>query len=116
LAELRELYRTAACMVFPSLYEGFGLPPLEAMASGCPVASSTAGSLPEIVGDAAVLFDPHDPEAIASAIRTAIARTEELQKLGLEQVQKFTWEHCADVHEQAYRYAFDRRTGDTPGA
>jgi glycosyltransferase involved in cell wall biosynthesis len=113
LAELRELYRTAACMVFPSLYEGFGLPPLEAMASGCPVASSTAGSLPEIVGDAAVLFDPEDPEAIASAVRTAIARTEELQTLGLRQVQKFTWKHCAEVHEQAYRYAFNRRAGDS---
>lgn len=116
LAELRELYRSAACMVFPSLYEGFGLPPLEAMASGCPVASSTAGSLPEIVGDAAVLFDPMDPEAIASAIRTAISRTEELQELGLQQVQKFTWEHCAKVHEQAYRYAFDLRTRDSAAA
>lgn len=109
LAELRELYRSAACMVFPSLYEGFGLPPLEAMASGCPVASSTAGSLPEIVGDAAELFDPQDPEAIATAIRNAIARTDELQRLGLEQVRKFTWEHCADVHEQAYRYALNQR-------
>jgi glycosyltransferase involved in cell wall biosynthesis len=105
LAELRELYRTAACMVFPSLYEGFGLPPLEAMASGCPVASSTAGSLPEIVGDAAELFDPEDPAAIAEAIRKAIFRTQELQGLGFDQVRKFSWEHCAEVHEQAYRYA-----------
>lgn len=109
LAELRELYRTAACMVFPSLYEGFGLPPLEAMASGCPVASSTAGSLPEIVGDAAELFDPEDPQAIAEAIRKAIARTEELQRLGFDQVRKFSWERCARVHEQAYQYARDRR-------
>jgi glycosyltransferase involved in cell wall biosynthesis len=116
LPELRELYRTAACMVFPSLYEGFGLPPLEAMASGCPVASSTAGSLPEIVGDAAVVFDPTDPEAIASAIRTAIAKTEELQTLGLSQVRKFTWEHCANVHEQAYRYALEQRIGSIPAA
>jgi len=110
LAELRELYRRAACMVFPSLYEGFGLPPLEAMASGCPVASSTAGSLPEIVGDAAELFDPQDPAAIAQAIRNAIARTDELQRLGLEQVRKFTWEHCAEVHVQAYRYALNQRS------
>lgn len=110
LAELRELYRSAACMVFPSLYEGFGLPPLEAMASGCPVASSTAGSLPEIVGDAAELFNPQDPKAIATAIRNAIARTDKLQRLGLEQVRKFTWEHCADVHEQAYRYALNQRS------
>lgn len=110
LAELRELYRSAACMVFPSLYEGFGLPPLEAMASGCPVASSTAGSLPEIVGDAAELFNPQDPEAIAAAIQNAIARTDKLQRLGLEQVRKFTWEHCVDVHERAYRYALNQRS------
>ncbi|MFF2297412.1 glycosyltransferase family 4 protein [Arthrobacter sp. NPDC058127] len=109
LSELRELYRTAACMVFPSLYEGFGLPPLEAMASGCPVASSTAGSLPEIVGDAAELFDPDDPQAIAEAIRQAIARSEELQRLGFEQVRKFSWERCAEVHEEAYRYAYAQR-------
>ncbi|MEO3933834.1 glycosyltransferase family 1 protein [Micrococcaceae bacterium Sec7.4] len=109
LAELRELYRSAACMVFPSLYEGFGLPPLEAMASGCPVASSTAGSLPEIVGDAAELFDPEDPVAIAEAIRKTIARTDELQRLGFDQVRKFSWEHCAEVHEQAYRYARAQR-------
>ena len=109
LAELRELYRNAACMVFPSLYEGFGLPPLEAMASGCPVASSTAGSLPEIVGDAAELFDPEDPVAIAEGVLRCIARTQELQRLGFDRVRKFSWERCAAVHEQAYRYAQARR-------
>ncbi len=109
LAELRELYRQAACMVFPSLYEGFGLPPLEAMASGCPVASSTSGSLPEIVGNAAVTFDPLKPQDIAAAILQAIDSTEELQAAGLEQVNKFTWAHCAEVHEQAYRYAYRSR-------
>jgi glycosyltransferase involved in cell wall biosynthesis len=114
LAELRELYRTAACMVFPSLYEGFGLPPLEAMASGCPVASSTAGSLPEIVGGAAELFDPKDPAAIADAIRQAIARTDDLQRLGFDQVRKFSWERCAGVHEQAYRYARAQHDASAP--
>lgn len=109
LSELRELYRSAACMVFPSLYEGFGLPPLEAMASGCPVASSTAGSLPEIVGDAAELFEPQDPQAIADAVIKAIARTKELQRLGFDQVRRFSWERCAEVHEQAYRYARAQR-------
>ena len=104
-AELLELYRSAKCLVFPSLYEGFGLPPLEAMASGCPVAASTAGSLPEVCGDAAVMFDPHSPRAIADAIKEAIARTDELQIKGLAQVQKFTWENCANSHEDAYKFA-----------
>lgn len=104
-AELLDLYRRAKCLVFPSLYEGFGLPPLEAMASGCPVAASTAGSLPEVCGDAAVMFDPHSPRAIADAITEAIARTAELQNKGLEQARKFTWENCANSHEDAYRYA-----------
>ena len=63
--ELVSLYRRASALVFPSLYEGFGQPPLEAMACGCPVASSNAGSLPEICGDAARLFDPEDVSAIA---------------------------------------------------
>ncbi|MEW1783784.1 glycosyltransferase family 1 protein [Arthrobacter sp. NPDC080086] len=107
--ELLELYRKAKCLVFPSLYEGFGLPPLEAMASGCPVASSTAGSLPEVCGDAAVMFDPHSPRAIADAIVEAIGRTSELQAKGFEQVRRFTWEKCAEAHEAAYRYAVQQR-------
>ncbi|WP_315096652.1 glycosyltransferase family 1 protein [uncultured Cellulomonas sp.] len=103
--ELRRLYRAASAMVFPSLYEGFGLPPLEAMASGCPVASSTAGSLPEICGDAAVLFDPTDPADIARGTLEAIDRTEQLQPLGLAQVRRFTWDRCLRVHEDAYAAA-----------
>ncbi len=104
-SELLDLYRKAKCLVFPSLYEGFGLPPLEAMASGCPVAASTAGSLPEVCGDAAVMFDPNSPRAIADGIIDAIARTNELQTKGFQQVKKFTWENCAKAHEDAYRYA-----------
>ncbi|MCC2308739.1 glycosyltransferase family 4 protein [Cellulomonas chengniuliangii] len=105
LVELRELYRSASALVFPSLYEGFGLPPLEAMASGCPVAVSTAGSLPEICGDAAVLFDPEDPAAIAAAGWEAIDRCAELQPLGLARVRQYTWEACAQAHEAAYQFA-----------
>lgn len=101
--ELRELYRSAAVLAFPSLYEGFGLPPLEAMASGCPVAATDAGSVPEVCGDAAVLFDAEDPSAIASGILDALRRADELTRRGLEQVRAFTWERCRDVHLDVYR-------------
>lgn len=107
-AELRRLYQSAGALVFPSLYEGFGLPPLEAMASGCPVAVSNAGSLPEVVGDAAVLFDPDDPAAIAAGIVAAIDRSEALTAAGLRQAAKFTWARCGDAHVAAYRAAHER--------
>lgn len=108
LAELRELYRTASCLVFPSLYEGFGLPPLEAMASGCPVAASDAGSLPEVCGDAAELFDAKDPVAIAEGTARALIRTTELQALGLARAASFTWSACAAAHEDAFLAAAGR--------
>jgi glycosyltransferase involved in cell wall biosynthesis len=101
--ELKTLYRSAAVLAFPSLYEGFGLPPLEAMASGCPVAASNAGSIPEVCGDAAVLFDALDPGSIASGILEAIDRHVELASEGARQVQNFTWERCRDVHLAVYR-------------
>jgi glycosyltransferase involved in cell wall biosynthesis len=104
-SELYRLYQTASALVFPSLYEGFGLPPLEAMASGCPVAASNAGSIPEIVGGAAVQFDPHDVDDIASGIVEAIGRGPELAQAGMLQIQRFTWRNCLDVHVQAYRAA-----------
>lgn len=102
LQELRELYRSAAVMAFPSLYEGFGLPPLEAMASGCPVAAADSGSLPEVCGDAAVLFDARDVESIADGIVRAIEHGSEFYEAGLAQARSFTWERCADVHVAAY--------------
>jgi glycosyltransferase involved in cell wall biosynthesis len=104
-ADLASLYRRAACLVFPSLYEGFGLPPLEAMACGCPVAASNVAAIPEVCGDAAVLFDPFDPEAIAAGILEADARGDELRPLGLEHAAKFTWEASAKAHEDVYREA-----------
>jgi glycosyltransferase involved in cell wall biosynthesis len=103
--ELRGLYRSASALAFPSLYEGFGLPPLEAMASGCPAAVSNAGSIPEVCGSAAVLFDPLDAAAIADGIEEAIGRREELSALGAEQVAQFTWKRCAEAHLTAYRLA-----------
>ena len=101
-AELVDLYRRAACLVFPSLYEGFGLPPVEAMACGCPVAAAATGSLPEVCGDAAVLFDPVDPEAIAAGIDEALTRTVELNERGLRRAALFTWDETARAHDRIY--------------
>ncbi|WP_350347308.1 glycosyltransferase family 1 protein [Agromyces sp. G08B096] len=101
--ELRRLYQDASVLAFPSLYEGFGLPPLEAMASGCPVAASNAGSIPEVCGTAAVYFDPHDPVDIARGIGDAIDQTKELQRAGLAHVASLTWDRCVDGHVEAYR-------------
>jgi glycosyltransferase involved in cell wall biosynthesis len=101
-AELRELYSRASVMVFPSLYEGFGLPPLEAMASGCPVAASAVGSIPEVCDNAAVLFDPHDAQSIADGIESALTKASELYEPGLLQAATFSWERCRDVHVTAY--------------
>ena len=101
--ELARLYRTASALVFPSLYEGFGQPPLEAMASRCPVACSKAGSLPEVVGDAARLFDPTSVEAIAEGIRDVLARPQAFVERGLQQARRFTWESCARAHDAVYQ-------------
>lgn len=92
---LAVLYRLAAVFVFPSLYEGFGLPPLEAMASGTPVVTSNVSSLPEVVGDAAILVDPYSAEAIADGILTVLRSTHlrgDLSRRGLERVKAFSWE------------------------
>ena len=100
--ELVRLYRTAAALVFPSLYEGFGMPLLEAMATGCPVASSNAGALPEVAGAAAALFDPTSAEAIAAGILDALARADTLTARGLERARGFTWDACARAHDAVY--------------
>ena len=104
--ELVDLYARASALVFPSLYEGFGLPPLEAMASGCPVAASDAGSLPEVCGDAARLFDATSPEAIAEAVLDVLANPQPYVTAGLERAAEFTWERSARAHEQVYRELF----------
>ena len=89
------MYRLAGVFVFPSLYEGFGLPPLEAMASGTPVVTSNVSSLPEVAGDAAVLIDPYRPEAIADGIERVLgdeALRRDLRAKGLARARQFSWE------------------------
>jgi alpha-1,3-rhamnosyl/mannosyltransferase len=96
--ELRALYRGAELFAYPSLYEGFGLPVLEAMASGTPVLTSRSSSLPEVGGDAAIYVDPFDIESIGLGLREALgrpARLAELAARGLERARSFSWEHTA---------------------
>ncbi len=99
LDDLVGLYRSAAALVYPSLYEGFGIPCVEAMACGCPVACSNVASLPEVCGDAAVYFDPYEPESIAEGIRTVLDRP---PAGGIERAAGFTWERCAREHDAVY--------------
>jgi glycosyltransferase involved in cell wall biosynthesis len=99
LDRLVELYRGAAALVYPSLYEGFGIPCLEAMACGCPVAASNVASIPEVCGDAAVYFDPLDPEAIADGIRRVLDAP---PPGGIEQAARYTWDECARRHDGVY--------------
>ncbi len=101
--ELVQLYRTAAALVFPSLYEGFGQPPLEAMACGCPVACSSAASLPEVCGDAARLFDPRSVDEMVAAVEEVLLHPAPWRERGLRQAAGFTWEATARAHETVYR-------------
>jgi glycosyltransferase involved in cell wall biosynthesis len=101
--ELVRLYQGAAALAFPSLYEGFGMPVLEAMACGCPVACSNVTSLPEVAGDAARLFDPRDVEDIVAALDDVLDAQEPWVARGLERAQAFTWDACARAHDDVYR-------------
>jgi glycosyltransferase involved in cell wall biosynthesis len=101
-AELVSLLQRASALVFPSLYEGFGLPPLEAMACGCPVACSNAGALPETVGGAAKLFDPHNPEAIAGALLEVLNEPAPWVERGLERAEQFSWDETARLTDAVY--------------
>jgi glycosyltransferase involved in cell wall biosynthesis len=103
---LAVMYRLAGVFVFPSLYEGFGLPPLEAMASGTPVVTSNVSSLPEVAGNAAILVDPYDPQAIADGIRRVMTDgplRAELRRKGLARAQQFSWETSVRRVREIYR-------------
>jgi glycosyltransferase involved in cell wall biosynthesis len=100
--ELVALLQRASVLVFPSLYEGFGLPPLEAMACGCPVACSNVSALPETVGDAARLFDPHEPRAIADAVNDVLADPAPWVARGLERAKRYSWDATARATDAVY--------------
>jgi glycosyltransferase involved in cell wall biosynthesis len=103
--DLPALYGAATAAVMPSVYEGFGLPVLEAMASGTPVISSDTSSLPELGGEAAFYFDPYDVEGMASAIRDVWTDADlraDMSQRGLEQASSFSWERAADETTRVY--------------
>jgi glycosyltransferase involved in cell wall biosynthesis len=97
-AELRLAYAAAECLVYPSLHEGFGLPPIEAMACGCPVVCSGVSSMPEVVGDAALIIDPRQPRELTAALRelrnSSVA--DEFRRRGLERARVFSWDRTAE--------------------
>ena len=105
-AALALFYASARMLIYPSLYEGFGLPPLEAMASGTPVIASNVSSLPEVVGDAGIQVDPHDVDALREAIRRLAeddSQWEALRSAGLARAAQFSWERCARETVAVYR-------------
>ena len=108
--ELMLLYSLADVFVFPSFYEGFGVPPLEAMACGAPVITSNTSSLPEAAGDAALLVDPHKPGDIAKAITRVLENPplqEELRQKGYKQAARYTWQEAARKMLAVYQQVYD---------
>jgi alpha-1,3-rhamnosyl/mannosyltransferase len=107
-SEMPQLMAGAAAVVYPSFYEGFGLPPLEAMAAGSPVIASNASCLPEVLGDAAILVDPTDQRGFAEALEAVLTRDEVRERLvaaGRMRAGTFTWERCAESTVEVYRQA-----------
>lgn len=108
LEDLPALYAAAGLFVFPSLYEGFGLPPLEAMACGCPVVASRAGSLPEVVGDAALTVDPEDADSISDGMERLLSDSGlrgDLARRGLVRAKSFSWRATAQAVSRVYQEA-----------
>jgi glycosyltransferase involved in cell wall biosynthesis len=111
-SDLNLLYNRAALFIYPSLYEGFGLPPLEAMACGCPVVASNTSSIPEVLGDAALLVDPTSTTAITDAMRAVLSRPEvaaQLRERGSRRAAMFSWERAAMETRQVYAQAVGER-------
>jgi glycosyltransferase involved in cell wall biosynthesis len=103
---LASLYASALCFVYPSLYEGFGLPPLEAMAAKCPVLSSNTSSMPEVINQAGVYFDPYNIDEMCSIIETVVLDENlryELVQLGLKNIKLFSWHKCANETLEIYK-------------
>src|SRR3989454_1945196 len=113
MEDLRVLYSSSALFAFPSLYEGFGMPVLEAMACGAPVVSSNAASLPEMAGDAALLVDPRDPEAWAQAMTRVFEDAnlrDDLRRRGALRVKAFSWEQSARDQLRVYQELAEGKT------
>ena len=108
--DLPQLYSAADLFIYPSLYEGFGLPPLEAMACGCPVISSNTSSLPEVVGEAGLMVNPYDADEIANAIYKGLNDEKLREKMiekGLERAKTFSWKKCAEKTLEVYESVGD---------
>ncbi|HAU30906.1 MAG TPA: glycosyltransferase family 1 protein [Desulfotomaculum sp.] len=110
--DLPALYNTADLFVYPSLYEGFGFPPLEAMACGTPVITSNTSSLPEVVGDAGIMVNPYDVDGLADAMHEVLTNDglrEDMIKKGLERAKMFSWEKCARETLRVYEEVYNER-------
>jgi glycosyltransferase involved in cell wall biosynthesis len=113
---LKSYYKHALVVAYPSLYEGFGLPPLEAMASGAPVMTSNTSSLPEVVGDAALLVNPNDKDQIAKSLETIIRDPQlrrDMRAKGAAQVKKFNWARVARNIVGIYYETYNKKNGKT---
>lgn len=114
--ELRCLYKSAVALVYPSIFEGFGLPPLEAMACGTPVIASNTSSLPEVVGDAGILVDPYDIDSICDAMARILREVDLRSRLSLEGLRRapaFSWQNAASRTLEVYRQVYSAKAGRT---
>ena len=110
-SSLSQLYRKALCFVFPTLYEGFGIPVLEAFSCGCPAVISNTSSLPEVGGDAALYFDPQDADSILQAVKQVVYNktlADEMRKKGSNQLKNFSWQKCALETKKVYEGILDK--------